>query len=901
MSLPKPKKQTRQLLSVQDPTRRSHFVHAANAGSSSQRFEAFQGWVLNKSQQCLEPSSLVLACLVSFDGLVTDVSARSAYLACESAATDGKALRIDWLDGLRTDARHLAGPTTLALKQIKVLAPFDVARDGLIAWVQARPICDADAVTSTPTWERLLNWGLSWSQSHLPPIFYGHVSSLAVMSALPRSALARSAKRLALQPEVNVPDSDIRIAPCIYEHAFEAAMLGRSPTALSGSAFIKKLTDALRPPATGSLFARRNAILESLGLLAAEVDQLDETCALLYIFSVDLVENGTRRKNRLAPSTPYDYIKSFALSFHTESAGLRLSDIDPERYAKLFETLLGSLKAASYLVAGLKAFHIFLRAWWSVPQLPTRVFQVDLDARVAANVLWRHELELLQGWIQQASPARFMAQLRAVFAISGYSMIRVSELRLLKLLNLVDEEQQLCIEIARSISDGREKSREGRRRVFIRDESAVSELRRWRTRRIEEGASPNDYVFGDPGNSQRLAEFGKTYFWMNCLVKGASGDQSLSVHSLRHSYASFRFEQIARDAIESEINPMDALANEAGHAGAHVTVSNYCHIFEAELRRSLDQCLISLPLEYPSTASWTGLTQASLRQRVSRQHRAHVTRSNTLWNAIDGCAPRQRWIDISEKCPLGPAVNNLATLNPKGLTYLQVAGLLSDISRGLTISQTSLRQDLPEPLVIAALKLVGDFSQQHGAHDSQLLDELSLGAMALRQTNGRWLGFKPDFSRLRQRRWAGLIRSIEASDDWTLSEATHYWGRALSREHLAVRPGPGWDRFLVLLQGADLNASLISLRWSRTSSSEVEVADALDKAQVAVRVAFGRSVRQIEQPTRGGRPSICLAICGDTRLIDVHGSAHSLIGLHCCMLATVVWQSMNADLNRNNK
>lgn len=889
-SHPKPNP-ARRRLSVQDPTRRAHFLHAANLGSATQRFESFQAWVLDAAPGCLEPSSLVLACLLSFEGLVSENSLRSAYLACSSAGTDGPALRIDWLEGSRIDARHLSGPTVVARRKVKDWTSFDCARDGLTAVLQSTGFVTASGVKVL--WDQLQSWAISWCQDKLVPIFYGHVTGIAPVSALPRTALARAAKQMALKLDGPLSDDDTFSRPRSYERAFEAAMLGRPPSMLSGSSFIKKLKDALRPPAKGSLATRRNAVLDALGLLAAEVDQLDEVCALLYIFSLDLVENGTRRKNRLAPTTPYDYVNSFALEFHTEAAGLRLSDIDLETYSKIYVKLLGSAKTASYLLAGAKAFHLFLRGWWFVPKLPLDVFQVDVDAQVSANVLWPHELQLLQTWIRQVEPSRFSAQLVAAFAITGYSMIRISELRVLRLLNLVYEGDQLVIEVARAISDGKEKSAEGRRRIYIRDPEAISKLRQWRTRRIDEGAGPNDYVFGDPGDARRLAQFGKTYFWMNRLLKDVSGEQGLSVHSLRHSHASFRFVAILLDRTESEINQMDVLATEAGHSGAHVTVANYCHIFEALLRYDLDQHLAALPVGYGACALWSGLPQGALRQRVSRRS---APRSRILWEAIDARAPRLQSPAVGDAVLCEQPVNSLLSLNAGPLAYHQVLGLLTDIARGLSVNQASLRQDLSDAVVVAALKSAGEFAQQHGTHEDEFLDELSLGAAALQDTSGRLLGFKPDFARAIRSRWAGLIKAIDTSDTLHLGEACRYWCRALTAEHLAVRPGPGWDKFLALLRHANLNAGLISLRVASGSEDESGQTLALAKAQAAVRIVFGRTVRVVEQARRGGRPSICLSVCGDPRFLDIRGSAHSLVGLHCCLLAAHVWQALTIPI-----
>lgn len=902
MTMTKPGKPPRALktsLFTRDPTRRAHFIHSANLGTASLRFEAFQGWVLNKGLPTLDQSSLVLGCLLSFDGLATENDLRGAYDACINAARWNNALRVDWLDGPRINARDLSVLTTLALQRVGQWAPFETAQSLLMKHVMCTPLGKAFAKCSVPAWEQLRQDGMAWLQSTLPPIFYGHVGEAARMSALPRSALAREQQKLALK--IEAPESPEKASPndTAYARAFEAAMLGRPPSALSGGQFIKKLTDALRPPVKGSNPAKRSKILEALRLLAAEIDHLDEVCALLYVFALDLVENGTRRKSKLAPTTPYDYIQSFAIDFHAEAGGLHLAGIGPDPYSRIYGKLLNATNTiASYRVAGLKAFHLFLRAWWTVPRLPLEVFKLEIDTPVAANMIWQHERKLLGQWLGEVEPTRFTQQLGTGLAITGHAMVRISELMVLRLMNVIDEGDHLCIEIARQVSDGKEKSSEGRRRVFIQDAEAVAQIRAWRARRVQENASLSDYLFGDPSDATKLADAGKMYFWMNRLLKAVTGDDSISVHIQRHSIASQRFVPISLDDRDREINPVDELANEAGHSGGHVTTVNYCHLFEVGLRQSLDKALHHLAIDYAAVTAWTHLPAATLRQRVSRSELGGAARREILWGALKGAADQIQQPAVSQSCALVAPDNPLPSLKPKALAYPQVVGLLSDIARGLSIAQSSLRQDLKEPLVGKALKLVGAFADRHGEPEPELLDQLTLGSKALRDRSGGLLGFRPDFARVSQSRWALLPGAVERGDTWMLMEATTYWQRALSNEHVAVRPGPGWDKFVELLKEAGINTSLVAIKWSITPTSKADVLNALALAQATVRVRLGSSVKQIQQAPRAGRPSIWLVIGSDAKLLEVDGSGSSMTGLHCAMLSAHIWLKLTEKLNQ---
>ena len=492
-----------------DPTRRAHFIHSPTLGSASLRFELFQRWVLVDGHQVLDASSTVLACLMAFDGVASDDDVRSAYCACADALRHADAIRIAWLDGARINARNLSSMTTLALHRVNKWLCFEDAKSELLRCLADTPIGKDSTPLGNSLWIRLREDCMAWLQTILPPVLFGHVSGAASLSALPRSALARNERKLALNVEANELMEDTSSIHKPYARAFEAALLGR--TSSSGTQFIKKLTDALRPPVRGSASSRRAAILQALQVLATEVEYADEASCLLYLFALELVEHGTRRKKILAPTTPYDYVQSLAMDFHSAASGLRLWGIAPEPYANIFDKLLNtSATIASYRVAGLKAFHLFLRSWWKVPNLPVAMFSVEIDTAVAANLVWPHELKSVLRWLNEAENSRFNRSLATAFAIAGNAMVRIGELMVLQMRNIIDEGHAIIIEIARDIRDGKEKSAEGRRRLTITDVDAMNEIREWVKRRKKEEARGDDYkqaldedyVFSNPSSYQ---------------------------------------------------------------------------------------------------------------------------------------------------------------------------------------------------------------------------------------------------------------------------------------------------------------------------------------------------------------------------------------------------------------
>lgn len=896
VKIPQPRKKA---LFRTDPSRRKHFIYSNNFGSASQRFTTFQKIVFSDGFECLTHSGLVLGCLIGFDGLVAEIDIQAAYAACSQAFRWSGSIKINWLIDIDRDERDLSALTTLAIQRAGKLDSYDQAKADLVNFLFCRHHEQSHESAENSSLDLLLNDGLAWHQLRLPPVLFGHVNGAGRMSAPPVSAYAREESKRALKMEKADPAESA--APTqsstAYVRAFESAMLGRAPTAFSGAHFIKKLIHALTPPAKGSNLSKRRSVREKLQKLAAELDDADETCALLYLFSRDLLESGTLRKQKLAPGTACAYLRSFAADFHAQANGQVLWNIDGEAYSAIYRHLLPeSENAPSYKVAGLKAFHLLLRRWWQVPKLPMKMFQIDTDTPVASNILWPHELERLNQWIDSAAASRFVLQLKTAFSICGYAMVRIGEMMVLRCLNILDERNQFVIEISRAVRDGKEKSAEGKRRVFITDPAAVLTLRGWQTRRSEEGANSTDYFFGSPSEPLKIADRGKTYFWMNRLLKEVTGDESVSVHSMRHSVGSQWLKLILDGSGDQEVEPLDKLANEAGHVGGHITAVHYGHLYAAGIRQSIDRGLVRLASDYSLVSQWTGVREATLRQRVKRASFRGVDRTEALWSSVQGAAAVVLRPLATAAIPTVEPVNPLLHLTSADVTYPKLFGFITDMAAGLSRAQACLRQDLNRTTADQLLQLVGRFADRHGRGEIEMDDFLTLGFKALQQPTGDLLGIRPDFSRLAQPRWRLLVQAISRAEPAELSEAVLYWQRSLRGSHLAVRPGPGWQSFVALLKHSSMHAGNLALKYSPDAPDDARVADAMALAQATFRLEFGQTIPDFAHAYRAGRPAVWLVINSEPSFLEKNGSGSSITGLHCAMLTAHLWVALTKEL-----
>ncbi len=879
------KAKSNEILVRQDRSRRHHFATSAALTSSVQKFEVFQKLVLERGMKELPPVGCVLACLLAFDSLASPQDLERAYEASKLAERWDGRVRIAWVDEGRIDARYLSDMTVVAHMGNDKWPPYaDVAQE-----VERFAVLHLGSHT---TLLGIVESGAMWLQLHLAPVLFGHVLKTAPMAGLGASVLARERTgRALLTGGSNPPINERRTIDRISARTIEAAMLGRSPSVFGGARFLAELSIALRPPTKGSNAAKRATVLDKLSGLVVKLDSEDEVVAAIFAYALDLLANGTWGKRELAPGTPAHYVGSFAEKFRNQMIGQRFQTIKEKDYALIYTAILDSDgHVAPYLHAGLKGFHRFLRQWLDVPKLPKDIFGAA-DAVVEANVIWPHELDRVFGWLQDAPKSRLVLQLEVALAIAVHGMIRIAELQLLRIKNIIQHKELIEIEISREIRDGREKSKEGRRRLTVADGFAREKIDAWLARRTVESATKENYLFGDPVDPSRVAYRGHMQVWLNKLLKAATGDTEVSFHTLRHTRATNRAADFLCSPNNGEVSELDLLANEAGHAGGHTTCRYYVHRFENALRLSVDRALSTRTLPYAAFEAWSGLSQATLRQRVSRE-RKRSSPLGTLWESV-----AQRAMRVQLKCrddglKYEDPVNPLVVLVPEALQFRQVVGALSDVACRQPLTAAELRNDLSRDELGAILEATGRFAGHHGERILGLPDFVAAGVDALRDSSGRRLGLTPDFRRTRQVRWRNLAKAVSRSDKDQLQTALHFWRAGLQSRHLAVRAGHGLGQFLALIKHAGIPAGQLSLFWAPPSSDESESLCHLNDVQATSRATFGSSISVRRKSFRAGRPVVWLVVSSSVGDKKAEGSANSMVGLHCVLFAAHIWQSL---------
>lgn len=880
-----------------DRSGRARFVFQTDDGSRCQRFQNAQHAILSRAGVGLSPSAWLVASLVALEGIANAADLELAYMATPARHFWRGHWRICWTRAEHgQDARALSLVTVQAASAIRELLPFSDAAADLVRFLQKEGIYPADITCSL---DEVVRDAVVWLQYTTSPVLHGHIAGENMLTALPLNAIARD---VTARPLLSVEPAEANVeGPCPHTAlslGLEAALLGRRSAIGADDRFLYLLGNALRAPKGFSPPSRRSKIRRQLAGLSSGLADVCEITALLFAYATELATSGTEFKRVLSPDTPYAYVQAIGKHLLDEFQGKRISDLSEEAYGEAFTRLVSLVAGHSPSEAGLRGFHRFLTCWWEVPALPAGVFKAEAEPTVSANVIWPHESSLVDLWLLDASSDRACAQARVALAIGRECKVRAQEVMTLRCRSISIEDDRVVIEIARDISDGKEKTKEGRRRVSLHDPGAIQVVSDWLKRRSLENALPGDYLFGDPNDAGRICERGRTYYLMNRLPKVATGDPTVSFHTLRHTQGSVELEHLLLTSADAEVNPLDQLAAEAGHVGAHVTARHYGHLFELAILSQVDRAILP-ELSASSIAGLLGCSSDSVRQRLSRGIRAlqastgcpdRQARARVVLSLFQNMTPPHTDLMLAALCDTDLPIRPVLFPPKSAPALVQVWDTLQDLSIGYSAESTALRQAIPLSWVQEIAAQAGRFADTHGQSFADQPDLDLHGLEALRNHSGRLLGFRPSFLRSSSPLSTYMTKGLQNVDKVLLRDACKYWERNLGGERLCLQlRSPGVSRFLQAIKDAGVPVNALSLRCSGREKRAGAGAATVDQLALAVHAIFGASVPITRLKSRPGRSGCWLLVRSSMGSTTLRGRSVSMARFHSHMLAAAIW------------
>lgn len=861
-------------------------VYAPNALHAARRFERVQRALLSGDINFPNPSVTLAAFLVAFDGIVTRESLIGALGACREAYKWRDAICIDWKTSCgRVDRRHLSVWTRFVLAQPDAL---------LHSPEQAVTILDQCFQKLAADWkypqdlEKFLGDGQAWLSLNLAGPWFAHAIGAARLTGLPRSVFARESSQQALAPSANGKDQESeQFADSAIGLALDAYLASE---AVDGGNW---LVDEVMTICHGT--ATRKEMVKNLLSIAARSGK-GRISSLILAWATDLAESGTRNDAEISSCTVSKYVRAISRELLDVFRGKALEDLRSGEFDAAYRRIITSKPTGTKrnCASALSSWHSFLEAWLDVAPRTLSLHR-DLPEPVPrANVLWPHELQVVADWLGQAETSRVNHQTRVAFSICSAIRIRTNELVSLRLKNVRQIGGNVEVEICTSVTDDGLKSQNARRVQTIDCLGAAELIAGWKQRRLSELAMPNDYLFGDPHHAGRPYQVGQMQLLINRLLKDATGDPSVSIHTFSHHWATRKFTDPSPEASTADINVFDLLSAAAGHGDAPMSFKNYVHRFEEAIRTGIDAA-VAAKLRWPEMSQFVTIGHQSYRQRLSRQARSMtdvdegLRKLDLVRRALPPVDLPDAHHGIETAEPVTTALRPRATGTPLSL----VADVLTDVAVGLSEEIIALRacrehEDI-ERIVRQTAKLMvelGEFRPSAWTTSlSDLVDELCIAFQGA--ARGRI-----NFTRIKQKKLLPLRETL-ANDkaDVEVSEGLRSWLQCYRCGYASLARPSRATALVRLLRKCEVPASAIGIFHVPANDQtgfrlheEIEAVFAQEYAALPMKITCG---------ARGGRPAAYFSIAGTDFHPNTSSASKCMTGFNALMLSACVSERLS--------
>ena len=505
-------------------------------------------------------------------------------------------IAIEWLasEPVRIERRLLSSMTVLAWPMggsADTLGAVTGLAAGLGAWLSMH---ESYASLEKPV-EVLAADQLCWLQAVVPGPLVGHCTGMATLSALPRNAWARLEVGRPLQCDEVQEVSDVGASGTLVQATLDA----------EGDAYsagtIRMAEDVFRQRSSVRVDGHiKRAWAQSLLALEGRLRRAHPAVGLVVAWASHMCEAGTLDSANPAALT----VKKYALRA-MEPLGLQLSklpqDIEhwsAERLGDLYAGLMEQTNSGSRgeMSAALGSFHAFLQEWFGVPPVArSRGDWTPGKPGVDVNVVWDHEVSRCIHLSSACEDKRLGRMAAACFWIARENPVRIQDLLRLRICNLHPYHDAqgpvLEIEVVRDANRGRLKTEDSQRRLFMRNCEGIAHVLAWLAFRQSEAGPPDALVFGERGNDRKVYRQAALHSYVNTMIKRVSGDAGLRFHHLRHSRISAEVHAILSSVGYTDVNRLEMLAGDAGHASPYTTLRVYSHRYEQALRLWLDLAL----------------------------------------------------------------------------------------------------------------------------------------------------------------------------------------------------------------------------------------------------------------------------------------------------------------------
>ncbi|WP_341744117.1 tyrosine-type recombinase/integrase [Azonexus hydrophilus] len=827
--------------------------YGPQALNAARRFERFQGGVLRGDIAFPSASVRLAASLIAFDGVATSGALIAALGACRYAYQWSNAYCIEWLEHCgRVDRRHLSLWTCFALAQPNALS---LAAEQVVEMLDEHLAAVAEHQNTAKHIDMLLEDAQAWLSINLAGPWFSHAIGVVRLAALPRSVLARENSKMALRTVSASPAETKNLADTAIGMSLDSYLSGDAQD--GGYWLVDEIMASL--PANAS---RPTMVKNLLGISVKHGK--GAISSLILAWATDLAESGTQGDAEISPRTVSKYVRSIAHDLLDEFRGKSLESLEAEYFDGAYRRIIDSKSPGTQrnCASALASWHFFLECWLDIDPR-TQSLHRDLPESIPkANVIWPHEMKTISDWFAQAChESRLNCQAEVAFAIASTIRVRTNEIVKLRIKNVRLIGEAVEIEICTANTDGGMKSKNGRRTQCIECPVTSVLVRSWKQRRQEELALPDDYLFGDPQHPGRLHCPGQMQSLLNRVLKDATGDRSVSIHSLSHSWATNRFMDVSLNPSGIDVNAFDSLSVEAGHGDATMTFKNYVHRFEDAMRKEIDTA-IAARIRWPEIKPFVSLSHASYRQRISRQIRGEVKVGEGQFKLglIRACLPTIDLPSAHSETDVEDAVSTALSSHRIAMSLALVIDVLTDIESGIGTATVALRscRRTEEITHIAAhaRNLLEKLGNRYSRLTTRCFDTVDELRIALDHAHG-----KIDFAKIRQKKLRTLRELLgNRFDEPDFRDAIHSWFECYEHGCVSLAHPSRSAALLRLLKTAGIPISSIGIFHNPIANRQS--VRLLQEVEAVFMQEFGLFPGTKECAVRGARPPVYLVITG---------------------------------------
>jgi integrase len=616
---------------------------------------------------------------------------------------------------------------------------------------------------------------------------------------------------------------------------------------------------------------------------------------IVICWMLDLFESGTPQKVDAAFSTRTRYCRVAAEPL---LRGLIALDMLPEELgADQIETLCisiisdPSISDKQGVGAALSSFMLFLGEEFDTPVTKPQLHKFIPEVVPRAQFVSFPEVQMARTWIQdqEGADTRLKKMSRLILALLYVAPFRRDELLRIRIANVqhLGETGFFEVEIVSSQRFGKLKTKSSTRRMLIGEYWAAKELREWIGLRTNEGASSKDLLFGDIDHGDKVYRKSACIRLLLNVLKLCTCDSEMTLHALRHSWASREVEGVLRSSSIANFDRLAHVAYAMGHASTQMTLRFYSHHYEAALKQTIDLFQMACALSAHQGHCLTGIKSNTLTQRSIR-----------LGSSISDVVHKHiQTQGLAEQVPQasGPENQSVPVLMrtfAQHLTPHQVIKVLQLIQSGKYSDELIAARTSTAESTVTRIRSIAVASALEHSTKGRRLSELVRRSMSTSDAL-QLAGIR--FDAAENLKYSKLVDFMRLPVDIGIaSSASNAWCALSKNGHIDATDELQLTRLLALMKAAEVSPNDLLLRVEVAGLTQERIALLLGPGFRSFSSVFGVQPQwQSLDFSHSARPSVSLLWTSIVDGIALTGpAAVGITGLHALLFGLTIYSNL---------